>query len=51
MLVALGVWCTNGLVLQSLLVLGVNVPAGQLLASLLAFLFSFSVNRRFTFRL
>jgi|AntRauTorcE11898_2_1112593.scaffolds.fasta_scaffold36094_2 putative flippase GtrA len=51
LLVACGVWFTNGLVLKGLLVLGVNVPVGQLLASMLAFLFSFSVNRRFTFRL
>lgn len=51
LLVACGVWLTNGLVLKSLLLLGVSVPSGQVLASLLAFLFSFSVNRRFTFRL
>lgn len=51
LLVALGVWCTNGLALKSLLLLGVSIPSGQLLSSLLAFLFSFSVNRRFTFRI
>ncbi|MDZ7826208.1 MAG: GtrA family protein [Gammaproteobacteria bacterium] len=51
LLVACGVWCTNGLMLKSLLLLGMSIPFGQLLASLLAFVFSFSVNRRFTFRL
>jgi putative flippase GtrA len=34
-----------------MLLLGTTVIVGQVLASLLSFLFSFSVNRRFTFRL
>lgn len=49
-LVAIGVWVTNGIVLKGLLLFGATVPSGQVLASLIAFLFSFSVNRRFTFR-
>lgn len=51
MLVACGVWITNGIVLKLMLLLGTTVIVGQVLASLLSFLFSFSVNRRFTFRL
>lgn len=51
MLVAGGVWVTNGVVLKLLLVLGVGLLVAQTSASLLSFLFSFVVNRRFTFRL
>jgi putative flippase GtrA len=51
MLVACGVWVTNGVVLKGLLLTGLNVPVSQVLASLVAFVFSFSVNRRFTFRI
>lgn len=50
-LVAGGVWTTNGAALKLLLVLGVGVIIAQLAASLLSFVFSFVVNRRFTFRL
>lgn len=51
MLVACGVWVTNGVVLKGMLLTGMNVPFGQVIASLVAWVFSFSVNRRFTFRL
>lgn len=50
MLVAFGVWITNGLVLKALLLVDVSVPLSQVGASLVAFVFSFAVNRRFTFR-
>lgn len=51
MLVAAGVWIINGLALKLILLLRGDVVPAQLVASLLSFLFSFSVNRRFTFRL
>lgn len=50
MLVACGVWTINGVALKGLLLLGAIVPVSQIAASLLAFAFSFGVNRRFTFR-
>jgi putative flippase GtrA len=50
MLVACGVWTINGVALEGMLLLGVIVPVSQIAASLLAFAFSFGVNRRFTFR-
>lgn len=50
-LVAGGVWTTNGAALKLLLVFGVGLVMAQLAASLLSFVFSFVVNRRFTFRL
>ncbi|MEE4362233.1 MAG: GtrA family protein [Pseudomonadales bacterium] len=51
MLVAGAVWLINGVVLKFLLLFELPVIPAQLAASLVSFLFSFSINRRFTFRL